>query len=179
MYKITLKENNKEYEMPLSKSDWREIRNLIDDTVIDSCEFEMDASSPFYMWLPYRPDLEQLDDIMKNLQALQEQGRLDWVKAVLDVCKAGKIKLKTNLRLQSEIEVAIEGIFDRKYYFDEGLNKADYAKKEYECGGLDYLNISDEMLKSINWEKIFDEHLSKSCFPVNGGIVSIVEKDDE
>lgn len=176
MYKITLKENNKSYEMPLSEADWSEIRELIDDTVIDSSEFEMDASSPLYMLLPYSPDLEQLDDIIKNLQVLEEQGKLKWVTAVLDACKRGKIKLKTDLRLQSEIEVAIEGIFDRKYYFDEGLSKADYAKKEYECGGLAYSHINN---KIIDWEKIFDEHLSKSCFDINGGILSVVEKDDE
>lgn len=174
MIDIILKENKKNYTLPLKASDWAEIKSLIDDSVINDYEFEVDTNNAYYDMLPLHADLEQLDKIAKDLEVLENRTEINWLRAIYDADELGKITLKTSLLKQSKIEAAIAALFEKKYYFDECMDEADYAKQEYNIGNLDYLNISEEVADCLDWEKIYDKFLAEKAIKINGGILTIV-----
>ena len=97
MIDIILKENKKNYTLPLKASDWAEIKSLIDDSVINDYEFEVDTNNAYYDMLPLHTDLEQLDKIAKDLEILENRTEINWLRAIYDADELGKIKLKTSL----------------------------------------------------------------------------------
>ena len=176
MFDITLKENGKKYTLPLTPENWEEIKNTVDDSVINDFDFEVDYKSEFYDMLPAGADLEQLDDIAKDLEALKAQDKLDWLNAILDADQQGKFDLQITRKQPSKIEAAIAGIWAKEFFFDSAMTKADYAKQEFDLGNLYYLNINDDLSDCIDWEKLFDKFLSNTAIPVNGGILTVPEK---
>lgn len=176
MFDITLKESGKKYTLPLTPENWEEIKTTVDDSVINDFEFEVDYKSDFYDILPASADLEQLDNIAKDLEALKAQDKLDWLNAILDADRLGKFDLQITRKQPSKIEAAISGIWAKEFFFDSSMEKADYAKQEFDIGNLYYLNISDDLADCIDWEKLFDKFLSNTAIPVNGGILTVPEK---
>ena len=123
--------------------------------------------------LPLHCDLEQLDKIAKDLEALEKRGETNWLRAVYDADELGKIELPTTIYRPSKIEAAIDAVLERKCFFDEGTDETDYAKQEYLLGNLDYLNISEEIVDCLDWEKVYDKFLAEKTVKINGGILTI------
>ena len=173
MIEITLKENGTKYQLPISDEQLAKIRNFIDESVINDYEYEVDYKNKYYDILPATADLEQLNNIARDLEALEKQDKISWLEAVMLADNFGDIELKTTLQKPSKIEIAIDGIFNKKYYFDEGMSKAEYAKQEYELGNLGYLYINDDIADCIDWEKIYNKFLTETAIKINGGILTI------
>lgn len=173
MIEITLKENGTKYQLPISDEQLAEIKNLIDASVIDACEYEVDYKNKYYDMLPATADLEQLNNIARDLEALEKQDKIYWLEAIMLADTLGEIELKTTLQKPSKIEIAIDGIFDKKYFYDEDMSKAEYAKQEYDLGNLDYLHISDDIADCLDWEKIYNKFLTETAVRISGGILTI------
>lgn len=173
MIEITLKENGTKYQLPISDEQLAEIKYLIDAIVIDACEYEVDYKNKYYDMLPATADLEQLNNIARDLEILEKQDKIYWLEAIMLAEELGEIELKTTLQKPSKIEIAIDGIFNKKYFYDEGMSKAEYAKQEYDLGNLDYLHISDDIADCLDWEKIYNKFLSETAIRVSGGILTI------
>ena len=61
MIEITLKENGTKYQLPISDEQLAEIKYLLDTSVIDACEYEVDYKSKYYDILPATADLADTD----------------------------------------------------------------------------------------------------------------------
>ena len=118
MIEITLKENGTKYQLPISDEQLAEIKYLLDTSVIDACEYEVDYKSKYYDILPATADLEQLNNIARDIVVLEKQDKIYWLEAVMLAEELGEIKLKTTLEKPSKIEIAIDGIFSQKYFYD-------------------------------------------------------------
>lgn len=173
MIEITLKENGTKYQLPISDEQLAEIKYLLNTSVIDACEYEVDYKSKYYDILPATADLEQLNNIARDIEVLEKQDKIYWLEAVMLAEELGEIKLKTTLEKPSKIEIAIDGIFSQKYFYDWDMSKAEYAKQEYELGNLDYLHINDEIADCLDWEKIYNKFLTETAIVINGGILTI------
>lgn len=155
--------------MPVSAD---EIKNLIDNGVNKACDFEVELKNRFDEYLPADADLERLNKIAMDIATLQKQDKVEWLIAMLDAYELDELKISDE---PSVIEVIIAGILNKKYYFDEGMDETDYARQQYDCGYLDYLNIPFEIIDCINWKKIYKKFFAKNTIIINGGVVTIEE----